>query len=326
MKNIYILKDEKGQNLIEFALIFPLLILLTLGGIYLSISFVQKSVMNGMTFMAARAASVRGNPTEAVKIIENKYKNDFKQNWIKEVKTNVKILTKDKVTVQTSKKGNVWDLLAATFSIITGGSQFKNKEIVCTNTITREYFTSSLTGSSRPQTDTTVNYKYTIMGDSELGSYVENIINICPKFVLNTKQMVDEQSEKQSKDQIIGTRPLNINISDICQNKGGIFPPGTRLKLVSGSLENEPRKFSETPGGMFKKMKELAGTMDTLENYSLVTSLITEFSGYGSYFGVIAEDASKIGEGIEKISIPFIKLLEDHLKTTFDNVPTGETK
>ena len=62
-----LIKDEKGNSLVEFALVLPMLLVLTVGGVYLSVSFSHKSIMNGVSFMQARAASVRQNHGDIAK-------------------------------------------------------------------------------------------------------------------------------------------------------------------------------------------------------------------------------------------------------------------
>ena len=73
MKTINLLNSQKGQSMLEFALILPLLIVLTLGGVFFIMSFTHKSTMNGVAFMATRAAAVRNDPKQVSEWVKQKY-------------------------------------------------------------------------------------------------------------------------------------------------------------------------------------------------------------------------------------------------------------
>ena len=60
-----LLQEQDGQGLVEFALVLPILLLLTLGTILLTLSYIQKARMNGLAFMSARVAIVRRANTDA---------------------------------------------------------------------------------------------------------------------------------------------------------------------------------------------------------------------------------------------------------------------
>jgi hypothetical protein len=79
-----LIKEEEGSSLIEFALVLPMLIVLTIGGIYFSISFGQKAILNGVNFMAVRAGSVRENPGMMAKKEKELYEAqaEGRQKWV----------------------------------------------------------------------------------------------------------------------------------------------------------------------------------------------------------------------------------------------------
>ena len=55
---------QKGQALVETALVIPIVVLMVFGTFYVTYAYMQRSIMNGVAFMAARAVSVR-DPGEA---------------------------------------------------------------------------------------------------------------------------------------------------------------------------------------------------------------------------------------------------------------------
>ena len=63
-----LLLEELGQGLVEFALVLPILLLLTLGTVLLTLSYIQKARMNGLAYMSARVASVR-SPTSMRRLL-----------------------------------------------------------------------------------------------------------------------------------------------------------------------------------------------------------------------------------------------------------------
>ncbi|MBC7543455.1 MAG: pilus assembly protein, partial [Candidatus Sericytochromatia bacterium] len=57
-------RRQHGQALVETALVIPILVLMVFGTFYVTYAYMQRSIMNGVAFMAARAISVR-DPGEA---------------------------------------------------------------------------------------------------------------------------------------------------------------------------------------------------------------------------------------------------------------------
>ena len=55
------LKDEKGQNLVEFALVVPLLLLLVIGIAEFGRAWMTKNILTGAAREAARIAAVPDN-------------------------------------------------------------------------------------------------------------------------------------------------------------------------------------------------------------------------------------------------------------------------
>lgn len=60
---------EKGQVVVEFALIMPLILFVTMGLMQLSLIFVARSIVNYASYTAARAELVGQDPQKAAEIV-----------------------------------------------------------------------------------------------------------------------------------------------------------------------------------------------------------------------------------------------------------------
>lgn len=82
-------RREDGQTMAEFAIILPMLLLLTFGTIELGILLQRQLVITGAGFLAARAATVGGkdgnNPSAAAQEVMRAYSQDSQQPWVGKV-------------------------------------------------------------------------------------------------------------------------------------------------------------------------------------------------------------------------------------------------
>ncbi|HEY9856465.1 MAG TPA: TadE/TadG family type IV pilus assembly protein [Stenomitos sp.] len=140
-------RREDGQTMAEFAIILPMLLLLTFGTIELGVFLQRQLVLTGAGFLAARAATVGGkngnNPSLAAQEVIRAYAQDSQQPWVgtvvsgsegsMEVKTEAnERLVRVKVT---KKEQSLSDLLAAFGGIGRTGAGQLGASIV----INREY-------------------------------------------------------------------------------------------------------------------------------------------------------------------------------------------
>jgi hypothetical protein len=79
---VKILLSEKGQGMAEFALVLPLLALLTFGTIEVAIYLQQQSTLNAAAFLAARSASVLGNQLAPTKQSVEKFAQEAGAGWL----------------------------------------------------------------------------------------------------------------------------------------------------------------------------------------------------------------------------------------------------
>lgn len=202
--NIYtILRDEEGSSMIEFALVLPLLIVLTIGSLYLSVGFTQKSIMNGLAFMETRASSVRQQHNYiAEHAVRNYLKStEGKQKWIEEAKSDIKVDSRtNNLTVIVSKDALNTEILTNALNVLGGNKpdgKPEIKKIKSAMVLPIEYIT--LAGrSDRPNTSTTVKYQTELIGanfinDGLFSKLPESVNEMIKKAM--PKSLVDEKSD-----------------------------------------------------------------------------------------------------------------------------------
>lgn len=83
------MRGEEGQSLVEFAILLPILVLLSFGTLDLSIFLYRQITLTGAGFLAARAATVGGvegnNPLAGAREVVRAYGEDAAQPWIMEI-------------------------------------------------------------------------------------------------------------------------------------------------------------------------------------------------------------------------------------------------
>lgn len=118
---------ESGQSMVEFAIILPLLLLLTFGTLELAVFLSRQITLTGASFLAARAATVGGrdgtNPSQAASEVLGAYAEDSGQAWLRSIvdgssgKVSVETVSQDRlVRVTTSKNHEQWS------GLVLGGS------------------------------------------------------------------------------------------------------------------------------------------------------------------------------------------------------------
>jgi len=128
---INMIKNKKtGAALVEFAIMLPVLVVLTIGSIYISISYAQKSVVNGFTFLEARGASVRKDYKDIARAAKDYYLKQAgkKQKWIENSRSTV-TLSDNNIIVTNELDTLKFDILINSIAAISGNKPDKNKKI-----------------------------------------------------------------------------------------------------------------------------------------------------------------------------------------------------
>lgn len=177
-----LLREEAGQGLVEFAIVLPILLMLTLGTILLTLSYIQKARMNGLAFMSARVAAVRRSDFDASDFTLKKYAELSQQTWLSEVTASTPATDPDAVAVGLRKPGERLDVLA---NLISGQSS-QPLDLMVEMQLPREY---SGSGSLRAATFTQVDYQFS--NAKMLASL--GALSILPIY---TDVLVDKSSDK----------------------------------------------------------------------------------------------------------------------------------
>lgn len=196
-------KRKKGNALIEFAMVFPLLAVFTMGSIWLSIAFAQKSMMNGFAFYEARAASVRNDAQNIHEDVLARYKKDSngKQPWLEKAESNIKV-SNNQIEVEITKEPLRMDMLYNCLALLGGKKSADIKQIKSNMYIPYEYVKHKNSPSDRPQTYNVVDYE----AEYTFESYLKDKMSVLPqgiqKWINETifNKMVDPKSDNNLED------------------------------------------------------------------------------------------------------------------------------
>lgn len=167
-------KDQSGQSMVEFAMVLPILLLVTFGTIELGVFLQRQLVMGGASFIAARAAAVSGPETNgAVQETLSTFAKESQAAWLGNVVSgdagSVKATKHDeqrwvKVTLQ---KKESWTGLVAGASSALGGTLDPEVRLAAAATLNQEFVPGDGSRSAaRAFTHNLVDYR-TRMGNLE---------------------------------------------------------------------------------------------------------------------------------------------------------------
>ena len=280
------LKNQKGQSMIEFALVLPILIVLTVGGVFFIMSFTHKSIMNGVSFMAARSASVRNN-SNVPEWVKEKYIENTNSKWLEKATVNSEF-KQDSVNVTLTKEAENLEFLSNALSILGHGSKNDPSKIVTSMTLPVEYFVED--GTPRPLTRKTVDYEFKYKYD-----LLEAILsNAVTHTIINTDQMADKKDEPgdtndTNKDQFLSLDPLNINIKEVYKDWG----------MKYDSLSPYPEL--EEHGGYLNNLKTISDNFKLLQTGTdVIQTILTLYGGdvLNQLLKIFGTAAGNTAEGI----------------------------
>lgn len=196
------LKDEDGQAMIEFAVVLPILLLLTVGTLLLTVSFVQKARMNALAYMSARVGVVRRSDFQAVDQTLKLYQDRSKQNWVSELNLKSETVANQEVDIRLGKPGERLDLFANLISGNPPPDKPASLQVEIRQPV--EYRSS---GALRPKTISEVDYAY------QSHSGLLNVLKLLPNSLLDDRQMADSmQTGENVQDEILGLQPPDKNL------------------------------------------------------------------------------------------------------------------
>ncbi|MBU6430329.1 MAG: pilus assembly protein, partial [Cyanobacteria bacterium REEB65] len=156
--------SQRGQAMVEFALILPLLILLSFGTLEIGLYLQRRLELGGAAFLAARAAAVQGPQASSVaREVLSTYAQDSGARWMSPAADSavVQNLSPHLLQVVTTRKGDAWSGLLTGAIALTGSkpvsiSQWSETVAIQPEFVPRINAPSSSEGRAR--TDTMVDY------------------------------------------------------------------------------------------------------------------------------------------------------------------------
>jgi hypothetical protein len=267
-------KRERGQAMVEFAIVLPILIVMTLGGIYLTLSYLHKLRMNGLAFMSARVAAVRADGYQAADFVKERYKRASQQNWVDQIESPAQAASPGKVSVVLQKQTERLDLLANAIDILSGGGSSDPTQLTAQATMPHEYWTWN--GEARPRTRTIVDYRYGSVGPLP---WIE-LLDALPDAIFDAKQMADTPPGGSGNDELLGLAPPNTNLINFYNARGW-----SRMDY----LEN-----TEKESGQFDRMRLVGTYFKAIENGASLTGYLLEFSGIGTALQAVLGNVTEV--------------------------------
>lgn len=348
-KNSYknLINDEQGNSMVEFALILPLLIVLTMGGIYLSVSFGQKSIMNGLTFLEGRAGSVRANYAAIDKLAKETFKrggnSDLPSNpigsdsWLDKTTANISVegnqLGKQKLRVVLEKEAMNIDMLSNSLAILSGNKPSDKpdiRKIRTTAVFPYEYSFRSTNGyiSDRPKTYSVVDYE----AKNTLEKGVEKIIDKIPSQeakdtikeylfskLVDPKKIEGINDSEQADGVLSADATRNMKNVKEAYRRWGLtynFTPGT-----NGILS------SETPNGTIsinslKPLEVTAEYATMIESGAKLTSIVASASTGIPGFATVKKVLGPVAGTIKDTGTQMADVVSTYNRNIYTRVPT----
>lgn len=295
----------------EFALILPLLVVLTIGSIYLTMSYIQKSRLNAIAFMSARSAAVYNENLKMTTFVKDKYQAKTEQNWVDKVQ--IEQPTGDDetpegrrhVTVRLVKPGERLDILANAIDILSGGGQYNPQDTVSQMRLSKEYFYRK--GEFRPRTFSVVNYRYEMAGGLDWLTLLDKL----PKKIFNMSQMEDTRSKDPNKpgsspDEYVGTKPPMANIE-------AFYDARNWEKAWRENLEKED--------GTFLNMQRMADNFKAIELGGALAGYLTDFLTFAGPLKDLLADGAVEAVHVVEITLNQVSTAVDkHNRLTFSDL------
>ncbi|MBF2052390.1 MAG: pilus assembly protein [Candidatus Sericytochromatia bacterium] len=294
-----LLQDEEGQGLVEFAVVLPILLLLTVGTILLTVSYIQKSRMNGLAYMAARATAVRRDSDFSTRETLTQYQTRSGQNWVSSVRVlPVPDTSERQVSVLLAKPGERLDLLA---NLVSGQPPAdRPQDLQVRMSLNPEYPAS---GPRRPQTASEVDYRYQTRGELPWNKLPDFITGL----LVDTTQMADPvSSDLAERDKALSLEPPNKSLKDFYKT----------INWGDQAYQNNSEKEAEG----FARMQTIHDNFKQIESGGSILDLILSFVPFINQLklvlGDIGEDAAR---QVEKSMGELSQELDSQVRRTFQN-------
>lgn len=259
--------------MVEFAIVLPLLIILTLGGVYLTLSYLHKLRMNGLAFMAARVAVVRAENFDAPGFVRERYQQASQQNWVDKLEVAPAVPLQNQSQVTLNKPLERLDLLANAIDILSGGGSTSPTVMTARATLPREYWTFG--AEARPRTRSIVDYRYSSVGNLPW----LDLLDAIPNTIFDTTQMADTAASSADNDALLSLLPPNQNLIAFYADRGWTAA--------------DYRSHSEKENGQFERMRTIGTHFKAIENGASLVGYLAEFSGFGTALKAVLGEVSE---------------------------------
>jgi len=333
------IKRKKGNALIEFAMVFPLLAVFTMGSVYLSISFGQKAMMNGFAFYEARAMSVRKDPKSAHEMIVARYKKDSdgKQPWLEKIKSEVTV-NENMLEVVLTKEPVKMDMLYNCLSLLGGKKPTNIKEIKSYINVPYEYIEHNQNGykSDRSKTGSVVDYEAQYALEKGIKEAISGFPDSVKTLITGTifKKMVDPKKDEANNDskradEIVGTNQ-ELNMKVLAEKLEGTWNIEYKDVTDGGtnSATNEKPKTIDFDAignpSQVKKIYESMNFLETTGNHigkiqvgGVALNIIKDTLPAAKPIGAIVDVMAKGAEIVEPKLTGFSKLVSENNSRLF---------
>jgi hypothetical protein len=283
-------RSQAGQALVEAAFTVPIMVFLVFGTFYITYAYMQRSIMNGAAFMAARAVSVRepGTADALAKTVVSRMAKNAKlggDHWL------------HRAAVHASADGGVrmvepdgmWSFLAKMADSTAGGKGRHQKVAI---QLTPEY---RRIASSRRSTQTYYLISYSV---EEMGAYEATLA--FAKLALYSdkdKRIGEPDSTAVTQSTIIGGvdslggTQYTRNTSKLDVHKRNIGLRG--VPPDDNDSEADPRK-QFLPGGPLQKLEIIGKLFDEIQlaqdvAMKLVPQLELAMAGFSKVYGPVSQ-------------------------------------
>ncbi|MNX95093.1 TadE-like protein [compost metagenome] len=305
------LRDESGQSLVEFAIVLPILLVLTFGTIQLGIFLQRQITLTGASFLAARAATVGGRDGVSfeapAKEVLRTYGEESEQPWIVAItdgsdgKLSVKAEESERLLRLSAFKDNrEWNDGVAAFSRLLGGANPpKVGQMGGTIAINREYVRGKGARSAAQETTNQI-----VEYQADLGP-LNGISNLTTPITRTLQEKLAPLGLGDKVAGLVGVFTFSP-LQSVGPNPGGaIYLPGRSKAAVYASSDNETLKtdFTMQSAQLKESLRLAPDAMRGLQEASSLLDPTSKATLELVLFGVrqLADAADKTLVGLDAI-------------------------
>lgn len=292
-------REEHGQGLVEFAVVLPILLLLTVGTVMLTLSYMQKARLNGLAFSSARVAAVRRPGFDAATWTLKDDQSRSKQSWLSDVQVGEQTSNGDMARVQLRKTGQRLDVLA---NLISGQPGQRPQDLVAQMQLPSEF---KPTGEPRPQTFSEVDYTT----QNRSGLPWLDLIDALPDAILDSEQMADPMGGGLGdRDRILSLAPPNARLRSFYKDRGWD--------------EADFRSNSEKEQGQLATLKLMGDNFKAIELGGNVAQLALKFLPLaGEITELLGEVGAEVAAATERTMVEVHNQVDDNVRGSFGGTP-----